>query len=238
MSFNPYEFDRSYSNNVPESLGQYTAKTFLWMMVGLLVTFGVGIVCWSTGLTIRVYLGIPGFHLILLVATLVLSFYMAGRIEKMSVGTAIGIFLAFSALFGFDISLLMYAYQIGSILLVFLATALYFGALAAYGFLTKNNLSFLRPILLFGALFLLLFYFLSPFIPGMMAFDRLVAMGGIALFLAWTAYDTQRIKNYYYYYAGYPDMLTKASIFAALQLYLDFLNLFVRLLSILGRQRR
>ena len=237
MSFDPYEFDRSYGRNVPETLGQYTAKTFLWMMVGLLVTFGVGVIGWSTGLTLRAYMSIPGLYLILLVAILVISFTMARSIERMSVGTAVGLFLGFSALFGFDISLFMYAYRIESILLVFLATAVYFGALAAYGFLTKSNLSFLRPVLLFGGIFLIIFYLLSMFIPGLMAFDRMVCMGGIALFLAWTAYDTQKIKSYYNYYAGYPDMLTKASIFSALQLYLDFLNLFVRLLSILGRRR-
>lgn len=237
MSFDPYEFDRSYGRNVPETLGQYTAKTFLWMMVGLLVSFGVGIVGWSTDLTWVVYRDIPGFHLILLVGTLVISFTMVGRIEKMSVGTAIALFLVFSAIFGFDVSLLMYAYRLESILLVFLVTALYFGALAAYGFLTKSDLSFLRPVLLFGLVFLIGFYFLSLFIPGMMAFDRLVSMGAIAIFLAYTAYDTQRIKAFYNYYAGYPDMLAKASIFSALQLYLDFLNLFVRLLSILGRRR-
>ena len=76
MSFDPYEFDRSYGRNVPETLGQYTAKTFLWMMVGLLVSFGVGIVGWSTDLTWVVYRDIPGFHLILLVGTLVISFTM------------------------------------------------------------------------------------------------------------------------------------------------------------------
>ena len=237
MSFDPYEFDRSYGRNVPETLGQYTAKTFLWMMVGLLVSFGVGIVGWSTDLTWVVYRDIPGFHLILLVGTLVISFTMVGRIEKMSVGTAIALFLVFSAIFGFDVSLLMYAYRLESILLVFLVTALYFGALAAYGFLTKSDLSFLRPVLLFGLVFLIGFYFLSLFIPGMMAFDRLVSMGAIAIFLAYTAYDTQRIKAFYNYSAGDPDMLAKASIFSALQLYLDFLNLFVRLLSILGRRR-
>lgn len=237
MSFDPYEFDRSYDQNVPETLGQYTAKTFLWMMVGLLVSFGVGIVGWSTNLTWAVYQNIPGFHLILLVGTLIISFTMVSRIERMSVGTAVTLFLLFSALFGFDVSLFMYAYQIESILMVFLVTALYFGALAAYGFLTKSSLSFLRPILLFGLVFLIGFYFLSLFIPGMMAFDRMVSMGAIAVFLAYTAYDIQRIKDYYYYYSGYPDMLAKASIFSALQLYLDFLNLFVRLLSILGRRR-
>ena len=65
----------------------------------------------------------------------------------------------------------------------------------------------------------------------------MVSFVAIAVFLGYTAYDTQKIKAYYHYYAGDPDLLAKASIFSALQLYLDFINLFVRLLSILGKRR-
>ena len=85
--------------------------------------------------------------------------------------------------------------------------------------------------------FLILFALLSLFIPGLTYLDRVVSFVAIAVFLGYTAYDTQKIKAYYHYYAGDPDLLAKASIFSALQLYLDFLNLFVRLLSILGKRR-
>lgn len=237
MSFDPYEFDRSYSRGGQETLGQYVGKTFLWMMAGLLVTFGVGTVGWATDLTWIAYRDIPGLHLILLVATLVISFTMATRIERMPVGTAVALFLGICALFGFTVSMYMYVFHISSIMLVFLVTAAYFGVLAAYGFLTKADLSRIRPLLTIGLIFLIGFYLLSWLIPGLMALDRLVCMIGIALFLGYTAYDTQKIKAYYQYYSGYPDLLAKASIFSALQLYLDFLNLFVHLLSILGRRR-
>ena len=75
-------------------------------------------------------------------------------------------------------------------------------------------------------------------IPGLEAMDRFVCLAGIVIFLGYTAYDTQRIKAFYTYYAGYPDMLAKASIFSALQLYLDFINLFLYLLRFLGRNSR
>ena len=65
----------------------------------------------------------------------------------------------------------------------------------------------------------------------------MVCLVGIAVFLGYTAYDTQRIREYYHYYAGYPDMMEKASIFSALQLYLDFINLFLYLLRFLGKSR-
>jgi hypothetical protein len=76
------------------------------------------------------------------------------------------------------------------------------------------------------------------FIPGFQAADRIICLVGIAIFLGYTAYDTQKIRAYYHYYAGYPDMLDKASIFSALQLYLDFLNLFLYLLRFMGNKKR
>ena len=128
-------------------------------------------------------------------------------------------------------------YDLMSVVLVFLATAVYFGALAAYGHFTRRDLSGVGPILFSGLIFLLVFGVLSIFIPALSAFDRMVCLLGIAVFLGYTAYDTQRIRAYYHYYAGYPDMMEKASIFSALQLYLDFLNLFLYLLRFLGKSR-
>ena len=84
-------------------------------------------------------------------------------------------------------------------------------------------------------MFLFVFALVSLFIPGFTALDRIFCLAGIAIFLGYTAYDTQKIKAYYNYYAGYPDMLEKASIFSALQLYLDFINLFLYLLRFLGK---
>jgi hypothetical protein len=76
------------------------------------------------------------------------------------------------------------------------------------------------------------------FIPALDMFDRVVCLIGIAVFLGYTAYDTQKIKAFYSYYAASPEMLAKASIFSALQLYLDFINLFLYLLRFLGNKRR
>lgn len=237
MSFDFNGFDRSYPVRQGDTLSQYTAKTFLWMMLGLLVTFGVAAFGYATDLTWTMYYSIPGLHWILLVATLIISVTMATRIEKLSVGTAITLFVVFSALFGMTLSVLMYAYRMTSFILIFLLTSLYFGALAAYGYLTKTDLSRIGPLLSAGLIFLVIFGLLSLFIPGLEMFDRGICLVGIAVFLGYTAYDTQKIKAFYVYYAGRPDMLAKASIFSALQLYLDFLNLFLYLLRFIGNKR-
>ena len=239
MSFDPYEFDRGYTSVQGETLGQYTAKTFLWMVLGLLVTFGVAVGCWVTNTTLYLYYSgsLQAVSLGVLIATLVLAFTMGHRIQKMRVGTAIAMFVAFSALFGFTLSIYLLAFHVTSVVLCFLLTAVYFGALAAYGFLTKRDLSNLRTILFSGLIFLIIFGLLSMFIPGLQMFDRVVCMIGIAVFLGYTAYDTQKIRAYYNYYSASPEMLAKASIFSALQLYLDFINLFLYLLRFLGNRR-
>ena len=124
MSFDPYEFDRDYGQSSRmESIGQYTAKTFLWMVLGLLVTFGIALLGWVTNATLYALAYVPYIHLIVLIATIVLSITMVSRIEKMSVGTARGIFIAFSALFGFTMSMYLYIFEFGSLIFVFLATA-------------------------------------------------------------------------------------------------------------------
>lgn len=238
MSFDPYEFDRGYTSVQGETLGQYTAKTFLWMVLGLLVTFGVAIGCWVTKLAPYILIFYPAVSVVVLIATLVLSITMARRIEKMRVGTAVAMFVAFSALFGFTMSIYFWRYSLEILGFSFLLTAVYFGALAAYGYFTRRDLSSLRTILISGLLFLIVFGVLSIFIPGLDMFDRVVCMLGIAIFLGYTAYDTQKIKAFYNYYASSPEMLAKASIFSALQLYLDFVNLFLYLLRFLGNKRR
>ena len=202
----------------------------------LMITFGVAIACWITDATYYTYIYFPAAQLVALIATIILSVTMARRIERMSVGTAKAMFIAFSALFGFTLSIYLYIYELQSVIFVFLATSVYFGVLAVYGHLTKRDLSSLRTILFSGLIFLIVFEIVTLFIPGFTMLDQVVCLIGIAVFLGYTAYDTQKIRAYYSYYAGYPDMLAKASIFSALQLYLDFVNIFLYLLRLLGRR--
>lgn len=243
MAFDPHELDRDYgapSGVITEE--QYTTRTFLWMMLGLLITFGVAILGWMTNLTLYLYAASPLVPIALGLVTLFMAITFSGRIEKMSVSSAQTLFVVFSIVMGITVSSWLYLFQLFSVVLIFLMTALYFGALAAYGHFTSRSLAGYRPILLSGLIFLVvfglvLFGIVSLFIPGLSGLKGVYCLIGIAIFLGYTAYDTQRIREFYYYYSGYPDMMEKASIFSALQLYLDFINLFLYLLRFLGKQR-
>lgn len=240
MEFNENQIfpDGGYQGQyVPaESVGVYTAKTFLWMFAGLLVTFLTAIGLVVSGLIVAVF-SIPSVLMVLFVAEVAVVLGLSARINKMSVGAARALFFTYAVLNGIVFSVYLLYYDVFSLILVFGATALYFGGMALFGWVTKADLSRIRNILVGGLIFLIVFGLLSMFIPALGAFERVLCLVGIAVFLAFTAYDTQKIKAYYAAYQGDDLMLKKASIFSALQLYLDFINLFLYLLRFLGRRR-
>ena len=218
-----------------EPLNVYTTKTFGWMFLGVLVTFGTAIAFSAGGgLYYLLTLGMPAVFA-LCIAELVLVMVLSARLGKMSIAGARGLFFAYAILNGVTFSAVFFAYDVQILLSVFALTALYFGALAAYGWLTKRDLSGLGTILGFSVLFLLVFWVLSMFLP-LGAFERIICFIGLAVFMGCTAYDTQRIKHLHAEYGEDYEMSKKASIFAALQLYLDFINIFLYILRLLGRR--
>lgn len=219
-----------------ESIGVYTAKAFLWMFLGLLTTFGVAFFGYATSSILYVF-AIPYFHIILLVAELGVVMFLSARLHSLRVGTARALFFVYAALNGVVFSAYFLIFSMLSLILVFAMTAVYFGAMAAYGYLTKTDLSRLRPILVGGLIFLIVCGLLSMFLPLDML-DRVVCLIGVAIFLGFTAYDTQKIRALYDAYQGDQAMLERASIYSALQLYLDFINLFLYLLRFLGKNRK
>ena len=236
MSFDPHEFDRSYGRQEGYyPLGLFMSNTFLWMFLGLMITFGVAVVCWMTGAAFLVLY--RGAHVAILIAELVVVLFLSARVERMSVGTARACFLLYSVLTGLTLSVYLYIFDLASLIFVFLATAVLFGALGLYGHFSKADLSSIRPILIGGLILLVIYGLITMFVAPMGTLDQMMSLVGIAVFLAFTAYDVRMIQSYYYHYQGYPDMLEKASIFSALQLYLDFINLFLYLLRFLGKRK-
>lgn len=168
----PYEEERSYyAQGQVESLNEYMTRTFLWMVLGLMITFGLAVLGWMTNATLWLLYHVPGFHLIVLVVTLIMAFTMVSRIERMSVGAARGVFLAYSVLFGFTMSCYLYLYELPSLIFVFLATAVYFAALSAYGWLTHRDLSSIGSILTVGLIFLIICGVILLFAPGLVMLD-------------------------------------------------------------------
>ncbi|MDO5785140.1 MAG: Bax inhibitor-1/YccA family protein [Eubacteriales bacterium] len=214
-----------------DSISSYTAKTFGWMFLGLLTTFALSMAIYSTGAIYWLYNSLLPY--VLMIAELVVVIYLSARVHKLSIGAARGLFFAYAALNAVTFSSLFAVYSVSSLVFVFGMTALYFGIMAVYGAATKTDLSRIRPVLLFGLIALLAMLLLSIFIP---ALNTGMCLIGVVIFVAFTAYDTQMIRRNYMMFQGSPEMLQKASIISALQLYLDFINLFLYLLRLFGRR--
>ena len=233
-NLNRYDFDSGYAQGTL-TLNQYMAQTFGWMFAGLMITFLLAAALALTGGVYYMF-SIPYIMTILLIAELAVVLFMSAGILKRSVATTRTLFAVYSILNGIVFSVYFVAFNVANLIFIFGLTALFFGGFALYGRFTKTDLSGLRPLLVGGLIFLLIAGLLTLFID-MSSLERIICMVGIVVFLCFTAYDTQKIKANYEYFYGDEVMLQKASVFSALQLYLDFINLFLYLLRFLGRRR-
>ena len=230
-----YDFDSGYAS-AGLTLSQYIARTFGWMFVGLMVTFALAAAMAYTG-AVRFLFTIPGISIILLIAELAVVLIMSSGVQKRSVGATRMLFLLYSVINGLVFSFYFVVYEVANLIFIFGITALFFGAFALYGRVTKADLSRMGPLLLGGLIFLIIAGLLTMFI-NFTALERIICMVGIVVFLCFTAYDTQKIKANYEYFYGNDEILQKASIFSALQLYLDFINLFLYLLRYFRKDNR
>lgn len=162
---------------------------------------------------------------------LVLSF----GIHKMSTGTALMTFFAYSAVMGVSISWIFLVYSLGSVAQTFFVTAAAFLSLSLYGYTTKRNLSAMGSFLMMGLFGLIIASIVNIFMASS-ALHFAISVIGVLIFAGLTAWDTQRLKLEYDYVAGNAAAMGRASIMGALSLYLDFVNMFMFLLSFFGNR--
>ena len=203
-------------------------KTFGWMFIGLLVTF---ITAFVSSVNENIAYSIYNMYLVLAIVEIGIVIFLSARITKMSPTTARIAFLLYSFVTGLTFASIFLYYEISSIILVFLITAIMFGVFAAVGYTTKLDLTKLGTYLLVGLISIIICSIINIFI-GVSAFVIVLSVLSIIVFLAYTAYDIQKIK----YLEDYMDE-DNLAIFGALQLYLDFINIFIDLLRIFGSRR-
>lgn len=230
--------DISYAESPFGTLNQYMTKTFGWMFAGLLVTFATGIATVVSGLIVP--LVTTGLIYAAIIGELVLVFVLSGRITKIQPSTATGLFFLYAVLNGMNLSTIFLVYDLGSLVLAFLVGAVYFGVMAVYGAATQKDLTGWGPKLLGGLIAMLVCSlagsFFSLFGMSFGVLDLVLCAVGLLIFMGLTAYDTQMLKHHYAYFGGDAAMLHKASIIGALNLYLDFINIFLYILRMVGRR--
>jgi uncharacterized protein len=214
-------------------LRSYMLSVYNYMASGVLLTGIVALLFANSGLAAQV-LTTPLRWLIIL-APLGFVMAMSFGLNRMSTGTLQGLFWAFAVAMGLSMSSIFLVYTGVSIAQTFFAVAAGFLGLSLYGYTTKRDLSGFGTFLIMGVVGLLVAMLINLFLqsPAMML---AISAIGVLLFAGLTAYDTQKIKSMYAYVAG-TDMMGKVVIMGALNLYLDFVNMFTFLLSFLGDRR-
>jgi hypothetical protein len=213
---------------------------YVWMGLGLLVTTITALFISNTPALVEAIFANSGLLIGIVIAQFGLVIALSWAINKISPSVAGIMFLVYSATMGVTISLMMLVYTGASVVMAFGTTAAVFGAMTIFAFTTKMDLTKWRTFLFMGLIGLIIATLLNTFIFRSSGFDLMLSYFGVLLFTGLTAYDTYRIKQM----AESPelaaaggDAVLKLSIIGALTLYLDFINLFLFLLRILGVRR-
>lgn len=216
-------------------LRSYMLSVYNYMASGVLLTGVVAMLFASSGMAAQV-LGGPGIlKYVIMFAPLAFVMVLSFGINRLSTAAAQGLFWAYAAVMGLSLSSIFLVYTGTSIAQTFFATAAAFAGLSLFGYTTKKDLSAFGTFLIMGVVGLFVAMLINLFLQSSVM-DLVISGVGVLLFAGLTAYDTQKIKSIYAHVAG-TDMMGKTVIMGALNLYLDFINMFLFLLRFMGGSR-
>lgn len=222
--------------HIDEGLRAHMNSVYGLMSAGMFLTGIIAYVVGNNDAMLATIFGSP-LKWVVMFAPLAVVFGMGAGINRMSENTARGVFFLFSALMGLSISYIFAVYTGMSIANTFFTTAVAFAGLSLYGYTTKRDISGWGSFLIMGVIGILVASIVNIWI-GSAAIQFAVSVLGVLIFAGLTAYDTQKIKTTYIMMAesGQTEWLGKAAIMGALNLYLDFLNMFMFLLQFMGNR--
>jgi FtsH-binding integral membrane protein len=252
------DFDRNYATAtrgvgagravaIDAGLRAYMIRVYNYMAMGVALT---GVLAWITfqaavvtnaagtitGLTPfgQAIFGGPAI-LVLVLGTFGLVMFISFRIQRLQPSTALALFLLYAAALGVMLSSVFLTYTGASITRTFFISAASFGALSLYGYTTQRNLSAFGSFLIMGVFGLVIAMLVNMFLKST-GLDFVISAAGVLIFAGMTAWDTQRIKEMYSVMDD-GTVAGRKAVMGALQLYLDFINLFLFLLRFLGDRR-
>ena len=180
--------------------------------------------------------GIAPLGYVVMFAPLAMVFFLSARINKMTVSGAQMAFWVFAVLMGLSLTNIFLLYTGESIARTFFITAGTFGGMSLYGYTTKRDLTGVGHFLIMGVWGLIIASLVNLFLHSS-ALQFGISILGLGIFIGLTAYDTQKLKVIYYQVAGNTEAAGRAAIMGALNLYLDFINIFLFLLRFMGNRR-
>ena len=212
---------------------KYMNKVFSWMGVALLITAATSFYVLTSKSLQSMLFGNPIILIVLMIAEFAMVASLAAAINKMSLQTANLVFVGYSILNGLTLSGLALVYTGASIASAFLVSALTFTAMAIYGSTTKSDLTELGKLAFMGLIGIIIASVVNIFMHSS-AMEMIISYIGVAVFIGLTAYDTQKIKAMVSDLSLDEETAKKYAILGALTLYLDFINLFIMILRIVG----
>jgi uncharacterized protein len=223
---------------ISETFAAILRRVYLWMGIGLYLTAGVAFFVANTSLIFIIVENTVLFYGLLL-GELALVISISAAINRLSPTTAAALFLLYAILNGATLSVIFLVYTLTDITLAFASTATLFTAMSLIGYFVRMDLSRLGSFLMMGLVGLVIATFLNLFLANS-TLMWVTTYAGIALFIGLTVYDTQRIKRTVTaaVAAGDERVVARLGLLGALTLYLDFINLFLLILRLLGRRRR
>jgi FtsH-binding integral membrane protein len=221
-----------------EQAQAFLRKVYAYMAGGLALTGFIAYVVAASNSAMSFLKIHPVFVMVLMIAELLLVIFLSARIHKISAEMAKFIFIAYSALNGVTLSVVFLVYTKSSIVATFFVCSGMFAAFSIYGWVTKKDLTSLGGFLIMSLFGLIIAMLVNAFI-GSPALDWAISCIAVLTFVGLTAYDTQKIKAMA---ASIPlgaseDAVTRGAIIGALELYLDFINLMLHLLRLMGEKK-
>ena len=209
-------------------------RVYFKMFLGMIVTAVTSVFVAGNEAILTLIFSSRVAPIVLLVLQVGVVLILSGRIQKLSTGTASLLFYLYSVLTGVTLSVILLVYTASSIAQTFFITAAVFAAMSIYGYFTSNDLSRFGSIMFMALIGLIVCSLVNMFFKSS-TMDWIISFAGVLIFIGLTAWDTQKIK----YMTAYADesMVGKIATIGALNLYLDFVNLFLYLLRFFGDSR-
>lgn len=238
-NYNKDSYD-AYTNNIDITKINFEenvlSQSFVFMAVALLITALTAFyVASSPRLIVNIIYNSSLFYG-LLISEFVVVFAANFAVRKNNIVLSAILFTLYSVINGATLSIILIMYTSASIAGAFLSTALMFGVMAVYGITTKKDLSSIGNLCMMGLTGIIIADFLNIIILKSSMADTLISIVGIVIFTGLTAYDTQKIKRMVRYTNS--ENITCLALMGALELYLDFINIFLKLLSLTGKRRK
>lgn len=236
MEYNNY-YDKGQALAQSSVFAVLMRNVYIWMTCGLAMTALTAMIVGRNENWVYT-LATSGMYWGLLIAEVVLVIFLSARINKLSFATAGLMFAAYAILNGVTMSIIMLAYTAESIAQAFFVTAGTFGAMSLVGFFIKKDLSAMGRTLMMALIGLIIATIVNIFWQNSMM-ASILNYAGVIIFVALTAYDTQKIKVMLQQaqYAGISDQTNKLALMGSLTLYLDFINLFLYILRLFGNRK-